>query len=174
MGSMTDSVGPERNQKVAPPLRDTLSQLRLRELLAEVQDRVEQIVEGRDRLDGLVEAMLAVTSGLELDVTLRTIVHTAIELVDARYGALGVRGDDNELVEFIYEGIDDGNTREDRATARGPWRARPADRRTRSRSGWTTFCSTPPRSGSHRTIRRCGPSSAFRCASATRSSATCT
>lgn len=89
------------------PLRDTLSQLRLRELLMEVQDRVEQIVEGRDRLDGLVEAMLVVTSGLELDETLRTIVHTAIELVDARYGALGVRGHDHELVEFIYEGIDE-------------------------------------------------------------------
>ena len=73
----------------------------------EVQDRVEQIVEGRDRLDGLVEAMLVVTSGLELDDTLRTIVHTAIELVDARYGALGVHGHAHELVEFIYEGIDE-------------------------------------------------------------------
>lgn len=91
---------------VVHPLRDTLSQLRLRELLVEVQDRVEQIVEGRDRLDGLLEAMLVVTSGLELDVTLRTIVHTAIDLVDACYGALGVRGHDHELVEFIYEGID--------------------------------------------------------------------
>jgi len=89
------------------PLRDTLSQLRLRELLMEVQDRVEQIVEGRDRLDGLLDAMLVVTSGLELDETLRTIVHTAIELVDARYGAVGVRGRDHELVEFIYEGIDE-------------------------------------------------------------------
>ncbi|GAS89468.1 histidine kinase with GAF domain [Mycolicibacterium brisbanense] len=89
------------------PLRNTLSQLRLRELLVEVQDRVEQIVEGRDRLDGLLDAMLVVTSGLELDATLRTIVHTAIELVDARYGALGVRGRDHELVEFIYEGIDE-------------------------------------------------------------------
>jgi two-component system, NarL family, sensor histidine kinase DevS len=89
-----------------PPLRDTLSQLRLRELLTEVQDRVEQIVEGRDRLDGLLDAMLVVTSGLELDETLRTIVHTAIQLVDAQYGALGVRGHDHELVEFIYEGID--------------------------------------------------------------------
>ncbi|WP_255506963.1 GAF domain-containing sensor histidine kinase [Mycolicibacterium sp. 018/SC-01/001] len=73
----------------------------------EVQDRVDQIVEGRDRLDGLVEAMLVVTSGLELDETLKTIVHTAIELVDARFGALGVRGDDHELLEFIYEGIDE-------------------------------------------------------------------
>ncbi|KUI40972.1 histidine kinase [Mycobacterium sp. GA-1199] len=84
-----------------------MSQLRLRELLIEVQDRVEQIVQGRDRLDGLVDAMLVVTSGLELDQTLRTIVHTAIELVDAQYGALGVRGHDHELVEFIYEGIDE-------------------------------------------------------------------
>jgi two-component system, NarL family, sensor histidine kinase DevS len=101
---VTDSAEPR-------PLRDTLSQLRLRELLSEVQDRVEQIVEGRDRLDGLVEAMLVVTAGLELDVTLRTIVHTAIGLVDARYGALGVRGDGHELIEFIYEGIDE-QTRE--------------------------------------------------------------
>src|SRR6476660_10367501 len=90
------------------PLRDALCHLHLRELLMEVQDRVEQIVEGRDRLDGLLDAMLVVTSGLELDETLRTIVHTAIELVDARYGAVGVRGRDHELVEFIYEGIDKG------------------------------------------------------------------
>ncbi|OBI76188.1 GAF domain-containing sensor histidine kinase [Mycobacterium sp. E740] len=88
-------------------LRGTLSQLRLRELLAEVQDRVGQIVDGRDRLDGLVDAMLAVTSGLDLDATLRTIVHTATDLVDARYGALGVRGDGHELVEFVYRGIDE-------------------------------------------------------------------
>ncbi len=88
-------------------VRTTLSQLRLRELLTEVQDRVEEIITGRDRIDGLVEAMLAVTSGLDLEVTLSTIVATAIQLVDARYGALGVRGDDHELTEFVYQGIDD-------------------------------------------------------------------
>ena len=108
---MTDEVGRD-DERSMRPVRDTLSQLRLRELLTEVQDRIEQIVKGRDRLDGLVEAMLAVTSGLDLDVTLRTIVHTAIELVDARYGALGVRGDGHELTEFIYEGIDDAARRE--------------------------------------------------------------
>ncbi len=100
-------AGSANSDPGARPLRDTLSQLRLRELLIEVQERVEQIVEGRDRLDGLVEAMLVVTSGLELDETLRTIVHTAIDLVDASFGALGVRGDDHELLEFIYEGIDE-------------------------------------------------------------------
>nr|WP_324198324.1 GAF domain-containing sensor histidine kinase [Nocardia beijingensis] len=57
-------------------------------------------------MDGLIEAMLTVTSGLDLDRTLRTIVHTAICLVDARYGALGVRGHDQQLTQFIYEGID--------------------------------------------------------------------
>lgn len=88
-------------------MRETLSQLRLRELLLEVQDRIEQIVEGRDPLDGLIDAILAITSGLKLDATLRAIVHTAAELVDARYGALGVRGYDHRLVEFVYEGIDE-------------------------------------------------------------------
>lgn len=88
-------------------MRETLSQLRLRELLLEVQDRIEQIVEGRDRLDGLIDAILAITSGLKLDATLRAIVHTAAELVDACYGALGVRGYDHRLVEFVYEGIDE-------------------------------------------------------------------
>ncbi|MGY4103093.1 GAF domain-containing protein [Nocardia sp. R16R-3T] len=93
-----------------PPVTETLSQLRLRELLIEVQDRIAQIVDARDRMDRLMEAMLVVTAGLDLDNTLRTIVHTAIELVDAEYGALGVRETDptsNQLAEFVYEGIDD-------------------------------------------------------------------
>lgn len=55
-----------------------------------------------------MEAMLAVTSGLELDATLKTIVRTATELVGARYGALGVRGSGHTLVEFITEGLADG------------------------------------------------------------------
>jgi signal transduction histidine kinase len=101
---VTEAVDPVGG---AHPLRDTLSQLRLRELLAEVQERITQIVEGRDRLDGLVEAMLVVTSDLDLDTALRTIVHTAIELVDARYGALGVRGSGHDLLAFIYQGIDE-------------------------------------------------------------------
>lgn len=93
------------------PLRHTLSQLRLRELLAEVQDRVELIVEGRDRLDGLVEAMLVIASGLELDATLRSIVRSATDLVDARYGALEVHGRDHRVLHFVHEGIDDDTVR---------------------------------------------------------------
>lgn len=104
---------PERSRATesTPPLRDTLSQLRLRELLAEVQDRVGQIVESRDRLDGLVEAMLVVTSGLELDATLRSIVHTATNLVEAQYGALEVHDRAKRVVQFVYEGIDEETVR---------------------------------------------------------------
>ena len=81
--------------------------LRLHELLDEVSDRVEQIATSRDRITGLLEAMLTVTSGLDLNTTLETIVRAATGLVDARYGALGVRGDGHELVEFITAGIDE-------------------------------------------------------------------
>ncbi|MBF6136074.1 GAF domain-containing sensor histidine kinase [Nocardia otitidiscaviarum] len=86
---------------------DTLSQLRLRELLGEVRNRIDEIIDARDRMDGLVEAMLTVTTGLDLDQTLSTIVHTATSLVGARYGALGVRGRGNHLARFIHEGIDE-------------------------------------------------------------------
>jgi two-component system, NarL family, sensor histidine kinase DevS len=94
-----------------PPLRHTLSQLRLRELLVEVQDRVEQIMESRDRLDGLIEAMLVVTSGLDLDATLQSIVHMAINLVDAQYGALEVHDQTKHMLRFVFEGIDDETVR---------------------------------------------------------------
>ncbi|GGN96798.1 sensor histidine kinase [Nocardia rhizosphaerihabitans] len=85
----------------------TVSQQRLRALLGEVADRVEVMIGSRDRMDGLVEAMLTVTAGLDLDETLRTIVRTAMNLVDARYGALAVRGHDRQVSQFIDEGMPD-------------------------------------------------------------------
>jgi len=90
-----------------PQIRETLSQLRLRELLAGVQERIERMIGTRDQMDGLLQAVLAVSSGLELDATLRRIVQAATTLVDARFGAIGVRGHDGALTEFVYEGIDD-------------------------------------------------------------------
>lgn len=62
--------------------------------------------------DGLVDAMLTVTSGLDLEHTLQTIVHTAMRLVDARYGALGVASTESHhrLERFLHEGIDDATS----------------------------------------------------------------
>lgn len=63
------------------------------------------------RLDGLVDAMLSIAAGLDLEATLHTIVRTATELVGARYGALGIRGDGadghHQLVDFVTVGMDD-------------------------------------------------------------------
>src|SRR5664280_3324865 len=84
-----------------------VSQLHLDELLREVQDRLEDVVSTRDRLHGLLEAVLAIGSDLELRVVLRRIVEAAIALVDARYGALGVvNSDGRQLSDFIHEGVD--------------------------------------------------------------------
>ncbi|KFU81714.1 Histidine kinase-, DNA gyrase B-, and HSP90-like ATPase [Amycolatopsis lurida] len=88
-----------------------LSQLRVREVLRDLQDRIERLIGTRDKMDGLLEAVLAVASGLELDATLRRIVQAAIELGEATYGALGVIADDGSLAEFVYLGID-GETKE--------------------------------------------------------------
>jgi len=87
---------------VGPPLAG----LRLDELLAELQDRLTEITNTRDRLQGLLKAVIAVGTGLELESTLQRIVQTAVDLVDARYGALGVVSDEG-LSEFVYVGIDE-------------------------------------------------------------------
>ena len=84
---------------------ESLSQTSMRELMAEVQDRIEDIVAGtRDRMDALLGAVLAVSSGLDLDTTLQRIVQAAIDLVDARYGALGVIGEGGRLSRFVNVG----------------------------------------------------------------------
>ncbi len=82
-----------------------MPQLRLDELLAEVQVRLQALVETRDRMHGLLEAVVAISSGLELGAMLRRIVEAAVELADAEYGALGVIGADQQLTEFIPVGL---------------------------------------------------------------------
>jgi signal transduction histidine kinase len=81
--------------------------LRLDDLLAELQARLAAVVETRDRMHGLLQAVVAVGSNLELEVMLRQIVEAAVSLVDARYGALGIIGEDGRLAEFIPVGLDE-------------------------------------------------------------------
>jgi signal transduction histidine kinase len=79
--------------------------LQLDELLAELQVRLPAVLATRDRMRSLLEAVIAISSGLDLESTLRRIVETAVGLVDATYGALGVIGDDKRLAEFIPLGV---------------------------------------------------------------------
>ncbi len=84
---------------------EILPQLRLDELLAELQARMQAVLAARDRMHGLLEAVVAIGSGLDLEATLRRIVEAAAGLVDASYGALGVIGDYQRLAEFIPVGV---------------------------------------------------------------------
>ena len=79
--------------------------LQLDELLAELQGRLTAVLATTDRMRGLLEAVVAISSGLDLESTLRRIVETAVGLVDATYGALGVIGEDSLLAEFIPVGL---------------------------------------------------------------------
>jgi signal transduction histidine kinase len=56
---------------------------------------------------GLVEAGLALASELDIDALLQRIADLAREVVGARYGAVGVVGEDGMLLRFVYSGIDD-------------------------------------------------------------------
>ena len=87
--------------------RPLLPHLRLDELLAELQHRLQAVLATRDRTHALLEAVVAVGSHLELEAVLRQIVEVAVELVSARYGALGVVGDGGRLVEFVPVGLDE-------------------------------------------------------------------
>ncbi|MGI9206718.1 MAG: sensor histidine kinase [Rhodococcus sp. (in: high G+C Gram-positive bacteria)] len=74
-------------------------------LLSEMRERLDETVTPAT-LRGLLEAVLVVGSGLELDSMLQRIVSAATSLLGARYGALGVRASDGGLSEFVYVGID--------------------------------------------------------------------
>jgi len=83
----------------------SLPQLQLDELLAELQARLQAVLATRDRMRGLLEAVVAIGSGLDLESTLRRIVEAAAGLVDATYGALGVIGEAKRLAEFVPVGL---------------------------------------------------------------------
>jgi two-component system, NarL family, sensor histidine kinase DevS len=83
-----------------------LPHLQLDELLAELQSRLQVVLATRDRMHGLLEAVVVVGSGLDLETTLKRIVEAAVGLVDARYGALAVIGEGQRLAEFIPVGVD--------------------------------------------------------------------
>lgn len=82
-------------------------QLRLDELLDDLQAQIVRVRATQERVHGLLEAVLAVGTDLDLAVVLRQIVQSAVTLVDARYGALGVLGEEGGLKQFITVGMDE-------------------------------------------------------------------
>lgn len=82
-----------------------LPRLRIDELIDELQSRLSAVRSSRDRVRQLLEAVVAIGSGLDLESALTRIVQAATTLVDARYGALGVLGGDQRLARFITVGL---------------------------------------------------------------------
>ncbi|MEU8801316.1 GAF domain-containing sensor histidine kinase [Spirillospora sp. NPDC048819] len=85
-----------------------LPQLRLDDLLTELQARLEAARATRDRVHALLEAVVSIGGDLELETVLRRIIEAATTLAGARYGALGVIGDDGgRLARFVTVGVGD-------------------------------------------------------------------
>ncbi|MCK9875234.1 GAF domain-containing protein [Frankia sp. Ag45/Mut15] len=123
-------VGPHTTEAVSPPAEHpggpgraggggakaapgelifpAVARLELDELLAQLVDRAQDVLATQGRLRGLLRANRMITADLSLDVVLRRIVESACELVDARYGALGVIARDGHLEQFIHVGMDPG------------------------------------------------------------------
>ncbi|MFD6227998.1 PP2C family protein-serine/threonine phosphatase [Streptomyces sp. NPDC060232] len=74
--------------------------------LDRIADRARALAETEERLRGLLDAVLAVSGEKELPGVLRRIVSSAMALVDARYGAIGILDDRREgLQDFITLGL---------------------------------------------------------------------
>jgi len=106
---MIDLIGmittrPEQSVEASTP-RSVLPSLGLDELLAELQARLQTVLATRDRVNALFDAVVAVGTNLDIEVVLRGIVESAVTLVDAQYGAMGVIGEGGGLAEFIPVGL---------------------------------------------------------------------
>ncbi|GAA4073644.1 GAF domain-containing sensor histidine kinase [Streptomyces shaanxiensis] len=82
--------------------RVRLPQLRLDELLEELQARLDAARGTRDRVHSLLEAVLSVGRELDLEQALHSIVEAAAVLVDAEYAALGVIGPDGTRLSAFH------------------------------------------------------------------------
>jgi signal transduction histidine kinase len=86
--------------------------LRLEELLEQLTGQAQDVLHTQGRLRALLRANAVVASDLSLPVVLRHIVRAARKLVDARYAALGVVGDNGTLTEFVHSGMSEATVEE--------------------------------------------------------------
>ena len=81
--------------------------LELDQLLAQLINRAEDVIATQSRLRGLLSANRMIIGELDLPSVLHHIVEAACELVNARYGALGMLSPVGGLQEFVHVGIDE-------------------------------------------------------------------
>jgi signal transduction histidine kinase len=76
-------------------------------LLNELQEHVQRVRGSRDQMHTLLDAVVAIGGDLDLEDLLHRIVQSAVDLVDAEYGALGVLGEEGRIRQFITIGMDE-------------------------------------------------------------------
>ncbi|WP_225835243.1 PP2C family protein-serine/threonine phosphatase [Streptomyces sp. NK08204] len=81
--------------------------------LDRLQAGLHQLAHAHGRLRSLLDAVLTISSALELEVVLHTIVDSARQLVDARYAAIGVLDEAGEFTELITSGFGADQFRQD-------------------------------------------------------------
>ena len=97
---MTDDVGP-----LAFP---DAPRAQLDRVISELVTSAQSVLATQGRLRSLLDASRLVSSELELPIVLRKIVAAAVELVGAKYGAIGVIAPDGSLAQFIHVGMPEG------------------------------------------------------------------
>ena len=88
------------------PMRD-----RVEDLLRDLTARGDELLDTQERINGLLAAVVALAEDLSLEAVLDRLVRSACALVGAKYGALGVIGEDRTLSHFITVGIDEEGIR---------------------------------------------------------------
>lgn len=79
---------------------------RLRAELARIDEQLRSLLDAMDRVQGLLDAVVSISREVELPAVLNRIVTTAMDLVGARYGALGVLDESGDHLErFIAAGL---------------------------------------------------------------------
>lgn len=81
-----------------------------RGLVIRMHQQLDELLAARDQTERLLRVIVEIGSDLDLDATLRRIVHAAKDLTRAPYGALAVRDPGGTLISFIHDGIDAGTT----------------------------------------------------------------
>lgn len=89
-----------------PARLPALAGVGLDDLLGELRERADAVAQHADRLNGLLDAVVAVSADLDLPAVLDRIVGTARRLVGARYAALGVLdASGGALEQFVTAGM---------------------------------------------------------------------
>ena len=118
----TAGICRRRTRKVSGPVvsdegGSVFGQLGRRGLAGRMHEQLDGLLAARDQMEQVLGLIVEIGSDLDLDATLQRIVHAAMGLTGARYGALGVRAADGTLASFHHVGMDADAVQPDRASA---------------------------------------------------------